>query len=209
MENHFQIPILIADDHPVVRDGLTSLIDDEPDLRVVAAAANGQDAVSLFRVLRPHLALLDLKMPRLDGVASTRQIREFDPEAKIIILTTYTGDVQASRALAAGASGFLLKCSLRTELVTAIRRVLNGRHWISPTIATELSRHVEADSLTTRELEVLRHIADGASNKQVGADLRLTEETIKSYVKNLISKLGASDRTHAVTIALRRGYLDI
>lgn len=202
-------PILIADDHPVIRDGLACLISDEPDLFVIAETANGTDAIELFIKFRPAVALLDLKIPQCDGVEATKQIREFDPAAKIIILTSYSGDVQASRAIAAGALGFLLKCSLRTELIAAIRRVLSGHRWIPAAIAREMREYVEADCLTNREIEVLKCIADGASNKQVAAVLRLSEETIKSYVKNLISKLRANDRTHAVTIALRRGYLDL
>lgn len=203
------ISILVADDHPVVRDGLSRLIGDEEDMVLVGEASNGSDAVSLFRELMPSLALIDLKMPGLDGVAATRQILQVAPEAKVILLTSYSGDVQATRAFEAGASGFLLKDSLRNDLITSIRAVLAGRIWIPPAIAEEMKQHVHADRLTNRELDVLKKISDGLSNKRVAAELGLSEETVKSYVKNLIGKLQANDRTHAVTIALRRGYLDL
>lgn len=203
------ISLIVADDHPVVRDGLARLIRDESDMEVLGEAADGEQAVRLFEELQPDIALLDLKMPTLDGVAATKLIRQKAPKAKVIVLTSYSGDVQASRALEAGASGFLLKGSLRNDLIAAIRSVHGGRNWIPAAVANEIRRHVDADRLTNRELEVLKKIAEGLSNKRVAAELGLSEETVKSYVKNLIAKLQASDRTHAVTIALRRGYLDL
>lgn len=203
------IRIVIADDHPVVRDGLARLIGDEADMELVGEAANGEEAVSRFREFLPTLALLDLKMPVLDGVSATRQIRQEFPQAKIIVLTSYSGDVQATRAMDAGASGFLLKDSLRNDLIAAIRTVMAGRSWLPAAVAQEMKQYVDADRLSGRELDVLKKIADGLSNKRVAAELGLSEETVKSYVKNLLGKLQANDRTHAVTIALRRGYLDL
>ena len=203
------ISLIVADDHPVVRDGLTRLINDEADMEVVGEAANGEEAIGLFERLRPDITLLDLKMPTIDGVTATKLIRQAVPTAKVIVLTSYSGDVQASRALEAGASGFLLKGSLRNDLIAAIRAVAAGRTWVPAAVAEEIKQHVDADRLTNRELDVLRKIAEGLSNKRVAAELGLSEETVKSYVKNLIAKLQANDRTHAVTIALRRGYLDL
>jgi DNA-binding NarL/FixJ family response regulator len=201
--------IIIADDHSIVRDGLKLFIEDEADMAVIATTGSGLEAVSLFERLHPQITLMDLKMPGLDGVNATKQIRTIDPKARVVVLTSFSGDVQASRALAAGASGFLLKDSLRSELIASIRTVLSGRRSIPAAVANELGQHFDADVLTNRELDVLTRIANGASNKEIAASLGLSEETIKSYVKNLIAKLRASDRTHAVTIALRRGYLDI
>jgi DNA-binding NarL/FixJ family response regulator len=204
-----KISILLADDHAVVRDGLVRLIGDEPDFMVAGETATGLEAVKLFGELRPHLALVDLKMPGLDGVEVTSAILAQFPTAKVIILTSYSGDVQAARALEAGASGYLLKCSIRTELVLAIRSVLSGKTWVPASVLADIAQHVDADRLTHRELEVLEGISDGLSNKRIAHKLRLSEETVKSYVKSVLSKLQANDRTHAVTIALRRGYLDL
>jgi DNA-binding NarL/FixJ family response regulator len=203
------ISLIIADDHPVVREGLKLLIEDEADMTVIATTGSGAEAVSLFEQHRPSITLMDLKMPGLDGVNATKRIRSIDPKARIVVLTSFSGDVQASRAFVAGASGFLLKDSLRSELIASIRTVLSGRRWIPSAVANELGQHFDADVLTNRELEVLTRISNGASNKEIATSLGLSEETIKSYVKNLIAKLRANDRTHAVTIALRRGYLDI
>jgi len=204
-----KIRILIADDHPVVRDGLARLIGDEADMQLVGSASNGNEAVRLFVELRPDVALLDLKMPMLDGVSATADIHGKFPGARIIALTSYSGDIQATRALEAGAAGFLLKDSLRSDLIASIRAVAAGRTWIPAAVAEQMSQYVDADRLTSRELDVLKKIADGLSNKRVAAELGLSEETVKSYVKNLLGKLQANDRTHAVTIALRRGYLDL
>lgn len=203
------IDILIVDDHPLLREGLIAVIQGQADMRVVAEAGNGEEAIERFREHRPQVTLMDLQMPRLDGVAATLAIRAERPDARIVILSTYRGDVQALRALQAGACGYLLKSMVRVSLLEAIRSVHVGIRYIPPEIAAELAAHVTDESLSSRELEVLRRVAAGSSNKVVAAQLYVSEETVKSHIKNIMAKLSAKDRTHAVTIALKRGIIDV
>jgi DNA-binding NarL/FixJ family response regulator len=199
-----QIRVLIADDHPMIRDGLAMAINSQPDMTLVGAANGGYDAVRLFEEHQPDVMLMDLLMPDLGGID---RIRQRFPQARIIVLTTYSGDIQAARALKAGASGYLLKSMLSTELVDTIRRVHMGQRRIQPEIANEIAAHFEADTLSEREIDVLSLVATGSSNKQVGTALHISEDTVKGHMKNILSKLKANDRTHAVLIAMKRGYL--
>lgn len=204
-----RIRVLVVDDHPVVRDGLISMIDNRPEMQSVGEAATGDEAIALFEQLQPDVVLLDLKLPDRDGISVIEAIRGKHPNARIIVLTTYTGDVQARRALKAGAAGYLLKASLRRDLRQCILDVHKGLVRIQQEIATELAMHTADEQLTPRELDVLRQIARGHSNKIVADLLRIREDTVKAHVTNILGKLGASDRTHAVTIALRRGYFEL
>ena len=201
------IRVLCVDDHPLIRDGIAFALQLQPDIQLVADASNGADAVILFRQLRPDVALVDLQMPGLDGIDTISAIRREFPTARCIVLTTYSGDIQARRALEAGAVGYLLKSMLRRELVDAIRAVHDGRRWIPAVIAAEIAEHLTIDSLSTRELEVLQTVAAGCSNKIVADRLGISEDTVKGHIKNILAKLGANDRTHAVLIGLERGYL--
>ena len=198
---------MIADDHPMIRDGLSMAIRAQSDMILVAEATGGQEAVRLFRDNKPDVTLMDLMMPDLNGIDAIARIREGFPMARIIVLTTYSGDIQAARALKAGASGYLLKSMLSTELVDTIRRVHMGQRRIQPEIASEIASHMDADTLSEREIDVLKAVATGSSNKQVGTMLGISEDTVKGHMKNVLAKLKANDRTHAVLIALKRGYL--
>ena len=203
------IRVLTVDDHPVLREGIAALIKTQPDISLIAEAATGREAIEQFRKHRPDIVLMDLQMPDLGGIEAMVAIREEFRNARFIVLTTYRGDVQLLRAIRAGARGYLLKSMLRHELIGAIRAVHAGQKRIPAELATELADHAADDELTARELEVLRSIAAGNSNKVIGYKLSVTEETIKGHVKNIFSKLGANDRTHAVTIALKRGIIDL
>jgi DNA-binding NarL/FixJ family response regulator len=203
------IRVLIADDHPMMREGISSVIQGESDITVVAEASNGLEAVEQFKKHHPDVTLMDLSMPRMDGVAAIGAIRAEFPKARIVILTTYRGDVQALRALKAGAVGYLLKNLIRTDLLEAIRAVHSGRRSIPPEIAADLAEHAADDALSERELRVLRCVAAGNSNRQAAEQLCVTEETIKAHMKTIFSKLNANDRTHAVMIALKRGIINI
>ena len=207
--NHKTISILIVDDHPLLREGITAVIDGQGDMEVVAEATNGREAIDKFREYRPDVTLMDLAMPELDGVSATIAIRAEWPDARVIMLTTYSGDVQALRALKAGASGYLLKSLIRKDLLEAIRSVHAGHRRIPAQIAADLADHVGDDALSPRELEVLRQVAAGNSNRRVAMHLGISEETVKAHVKSILSKLTANDRTHAVTIALKRGIIDV
>jgi DNA-binding NarL/FixJ family response regulator len=202
-----EIRVMIVDDHPLLREGIAAVLEDEDKISLVAEAANGREAVERFRAFRPDVTLMDLLLPDVSGIEAIESIRLEFPSARFIVLTTYHGDVQALRALKAGASGYMLKTSLRTDLVDAIRAVHRGQRRIPPEIANELAEHVADDTLTEREIEVLSRVAAGNSNKIVADQLNLTEATVKAHMKNILSKLGANDRTHAVTIALKRGFL--
>jgi two-component system, NarL family, response regulator len=204
-----KIRILVIDDHPVVRDGLASMIDCQEDMEVIGEGGTAQEGFELYHKLRPDILLLDLKLPDQDGVSVIERIRRDHPNARIIVLTTYAGDVQAFRALKAGAKGYLLKAALRQKLRASIRNVYAGQSSIESEVAAELAEHTADDSLTPRELEVLRFISNGFSNKLVADQLRIREDTVKGHVTSILAKLHASDRTHAVTIALQRGYLDL
>jgi DNA-binding NarL/FixJ family response regulator len=208
-ENAGRIRILTVDDHPLLREGVASMINAEPDMQIVAEADGGAEAIKQFRSCRPDVTLMDLQMPGMNGVDAIKAIRGEFEDARIIVLTTYTGDVQVLQALKAGAAGYLLKSALRTELLNAIRAVHIGQRHVSASIATEIAQHVGEVALSERELEVLRKVAAGNSNKQVAAQLGISEDTAKAHMKNILSKLNANDRTHAVTIAVKRGIIDI
>jgi len=207
--NPSPIRILLADDHPLLRDGVAGLVADQPDMKLVREASNGREAIDQFRKHRPDIALLDLQMPEMNGIDAILAIRGEFPEARIVVLTTYTGDAQILRALKGGAQAYLLKSALRRELLDTIRAVHKGQRRIPPEVAAQLAEHAADDLLTSREVEVLRLIAAGKANKLVASDLSITEETVKGHVKSILSKLGASDRTHAVTIALKRGIIEL
>ena len=203
------IRILAVDDHPLLRDGIASVIEGQADMQLVAEAANGREAVDVCLLHRPDITLMDIQMPVMNGIDATVAIREAWPEARIVVLTTYSGDVQARRALQAGAAGYLLKSMLRRELVDTIRNVLAGKRAIPVEIALALADHLQDNALSQREMEVLRLVALGSSNKRIGLTLHVTEDTVKAHMKAILLKLGASDRTHAVTLALRRGIIDL
>jgi len=202
------IRIVVVDDHPLVRAGIAALLGDEPDMVLVGEAANGREAVEQFRAQRPDVMLLDLQMPQMTGLEAMAAIRGEFPEARIIVLTTYTGDVQVVRALQAGASGYLLKSTLRNELLAALRAVHRGRKALSPELSFELAEHAVQDALSPAEVRVLTLVAQGHSNKEVAARLSVTEDAIKGQVRSILAKLGAHDRAHAAVIALKRGIIE-
>jgi DNA-binding NarL/FixJ family response regulator len=203
------IRVLAVDDHALLRDGIAALIGNQLDMELVGEASNGREAVELFRQHQPDVTLMDLQMPEMGGIDALSAIRGEFPEARIIVLTTYAGDVQVFRALKAGARAFLLKGLLRKELLETIRAVHAGQKRLPPEIAAEIAEHATDDTLTRREIDVLRLIAAGNANKEIAAQLSLTEETVKGHVKNILAKLDANDRTHAVTIGLKRGIIEI
>lgn len=202
------IRVLTVDDHPLMRAGIAAVLQSEPDIAVVAEASNGLEAIESFRTHRPDITLMDLQMPEMRGIEAIAAIRRDFPGARIIVLTTYSGDVQALRAIKAGAAGYMLKSMVRKELLETIRIVHSGRRRIPPEIAAEIVDHVDGNALTERELQVLKQIAAGNANKIIASDMSISEETVKAHVKNILAKLGANARTHAVTIAVRRGILE-
>lgn len=202
------IRVLAVDDHPLLREGIAALINADPEMTLVAEASNGLDGIAQFRLHRPDITLMDLQMPTLDGIATIARIRAEFLNARIIVLMTYAGDAKVLRAMRAGAQAFLLKERVHKELLDAIRAVHSGRTVIAPEIATELAAHVMDDQLSFREIEVLESIANGKSNKEIAAWLAISETTVKSHVASILAKLGARDRTNAVTIALRRGIVE-
>jgi DNA-binding NarL/FixJ family response regulator len=203
------IRILAVDDHPLLRSGIATLVNAELDMKLVGEASNGQEAIEQFRLHRPDVTLMDLQMPDFNGVDAIERIRrEFD-DARIIVLTTYTGDVQVLRALKAGAQAYILKGHVHRELLEAIRAVHAGQKRIPPEIAADLAEHAADDALTAREIDVLRLIAAGNANKNIADQLAIGEATVKTHVTNILSKLGANDRVHAVTIGLKRGIIDL
>jgi DNA-binding NarL/FixJ family response regulator len=203
------IRVLAVDDHPVLRQGIAGLIAGQLDMRLVGEASNGREAIQQFRALRPDVTLMDLQMPEMNGIDAISAIRGEFPEARIIVLTTYAGDVQALRAMKAGARGYLLKNLLYKELLDTIRAVHAGKKTLSPEISYQLAEHATDEALSPAEILVLRLIAVGNGNKQIAHQLSVTEETVKGRVKNILSKLGANDRTHAVLIGLKRGIIEL
>ena len=203
------IRVLTVDDHALLREGIAALVNAESDMKLVAEACNGREAVEKFRSNRPDITLMDLQMPALNGIEAIIGIRTEFPNARIIVLTTYTGDVQVLRALKAGARAYLLKSEVHEDLLDTIRAVHAGQKRIPPEIAAELADHAAEDDLSARELAVLRLIATGNANKEIAGQLFIAEDTVKSHVSNILAKLGAHDRTHAVTIALKRGIIDL
>src|SRR5678815_3366272 len=204
-----QIKIMTVDDHPILRQGIAALIADEPDLTLVAEAANGREAIQQFRTHLPDITLMDLQMAEMNGLDAMIAIRGEFADAKIIVLTTYTGDVQARRALQAGARAYLLKNSLHKELLGTIRAVHAGRKNLSPEVSFELAEHAAEETLSPLEVRVLHLIADGNSNKEIGARLSITEDSVKGHVRNILSKLGANDRTQAAMIGVKRGIIQL
>jgi len=203
------IRVLTADDHSLLRKGIRALVGAESDMQVIAEASTGREAIEEFRAHRPDVALMDLQMPGMNGIEAIIAIRGECPEARIIVLSTYSGDVQVVRALKAGARAYLLKGNVNKELVATIRAVHGGQKRIPPEIAAELAQHTGEDELTEREMDVLRLIAAGNANKEIAVQLGLAEDTVKRHVTNILSKLRANDRTHAVTIGLKRGIIDL
>jgi DNA-binding NarL/FixJ family response regulator len=201
------IRILSVDDHPLIRQGIAGLVTTEADMNLIAQAANGREAIQQFRLHRPDITLMDLQMPEMSGLDAIIAIRGEFPEARIIVLTTYAGDVQALRALKAGARAYLLKDSLHKELLATIRAVQAGKKSLSPEVSFQLAEHATDDTLTPAEVRVLRLIAEGDANKEIAAQLSTSEDTVKGQVRNILSKLGAKDRTQAAMIGLKRGII--
>jgi len=203
------IRVLVVDDHPMMREGIVAVIARQPDLIVAGEAHDGQDAVVKFRIHRPDVTLMDIQMPGMGGIEAITAIRADFPQAAIVVLTTYAGDTQAVRALQAGAAGYLLKSCIRKELIETIRTVHAGRRAIDPQVAQEIAFHLSENRLSDRELGILKLVAEGHQNKQIAWQLALSIDTVKGHIKSIFSKLDAADRTHAVTIAARRGFIEI
>ena len=203
------IRILTVDDHPLLRKGIAALVNAEPDMKLIAEASNGKEAIEKFRQHRPDITLMDLQMPDLTGTESIVRIQSEFPNARIVVLTTYQGDAQVLRALRAGARAYILKAHVHRELLETIRAVHAGQKRIPPDIAAQMAEHATDDALSSREIDVLRLIAAGNSNKLIADQLSISEATVKSHVTNILSKLGANDRTHAVTIGLKRGIIEL
>jgi DNA-binding NarL/FixJ family response regulator len=204
-----QMRILVVDDHPLLRGGVTALVSSQSDMSVVAQASNGREAIQQFRAHHPDVTLMDLQLPEMNGLDALIAIRGESPDARIIVLTTYAGDAQILRAVKAGARAYLLKNTLNKELLDTIRAVHAGKKYISPEASFELAEYAGEDALTPAEARVLRSIADGNSNREIAAQLSISEDTVKSQVRNILSKLGAKDRTQAAMIGLRRGIIDV
>lgn len=208
-EEEPKIRILTVDDHPALRDGIAAIVELQPDMIVVGEAANGQEAVAAFANLRPDITIMDLQMPEMGGIEAIAAIRRERQNARVIVLTTYDGDVQAAQALKAGASAYLLKTAVRKELLETIRAVHAGRRHIPAEIAQEIAFHAADDPLSEREIDILALVATGAANKEVAWKLSISEETVKAHMKSIFAKLDVGDRTHAVTAALKRGIMTL
>lgn len=204
-----RIRILAVDDHQLLREGIAAVLEGQDDMTLVGEASTGREAVESFKRMRPDITLMDLRMPDMTGIEAIRAIRAESPNARIIVLTTYAGDAQAAAALKAGAAGYLLKNSVRKDLTDTIRVVHSGRRSVPAEIATGIAEHVADDELTDRETQVLKRVAAGKSNKLIGVELDISEGTVKTHMKSILPKLNATDRTHAVMIALKRGILDL
>ena len=204
-----RIRVLAVDDHPMMLDGIASSVRAQPDMELVGQATNGREALEQFRVLRPDVTLLDLNMPEVDGLQALLSIRNEFPQARVVVLTTYKGDVLAQRALKAGALGYLLKSSLRRELVGAIKAAHVGKRFVSTEVAVGIAEHVGVEDLSPREIEILRGVAAGLSNKQIAAQIGLSDETVKTHLKSVFGKLNVRDRSHAIAIALARGIFQL
>jgi DNA-binding NarL/FixJ family response regulator len=209
MNDDAMIRVLTVDDHPLMMAGIAGEINAQPDMRVVAEATDGVEGIASFRIHRPDVTLMDIQMPNLSGLDALSAIRQEFPTARIVVLTTVGGDIHALRAFKAGAAGYLLKNTLRKDLIDTIRLVHSGKRRIPPEIANELAEHSMDDTLTARELDVLRGVARGGSNGEIASALSISEHTVKNHVKSILSKLGATDRTHAVMIGLKRGFIDL
>ena len=203
------IRLLVVDDHPLLRSGVAALVANHPDIVLVAEASDGREGVEQFRAHNPDITLMDLQMPSMSGIDALMAIRELQPAARVIILTTYSGDIQVLRAMKAGAQGYLVKNLLHKDLLATIRAVHAGQKMMSPAVATEVATYSAEDALTSREVDVLRFLANGCANKEIAYQLSITEDAVKSRVKNILMKLHANDRTHAVTIGLRRGIIEL
>jgi DNA-binding NarL/FixJ family response regulator len=203
-----RIRILTVDDHPLILEGIASVLQRQPDMELVGEASDGYQAIEAFAKLKPDVALIDLQMPGMNGIDTIIAILEKWPGARCVVLTTYAGDVQATRALKAGAKGYLLKSMLRKDLIDTIRTVHSGKSRIPAEIATELASHLTSDALSAREIEVLRMVGEGCSNKIVADHLKISEDTVKGHMRSILSKLNANDRTHAVMIAVKRGFIE-
>jgi DNA-binding NarL/FixJ family response regulator len=203
------IRILSVDDHPLLRSGIGALIATQPDMRLVAEAANGREAVQLYRELRPDVTLMDLQMPDMSGLDAIIAIKSEDPSARVIVLTTYSGDVLAQRALKAGAQAYVLKSLVRMEILDTIRLVYAGEMRIQADVAADMAKHTADAVLTSREIQVLQLVASGYANKAISAKLDINEETTKTHIKNILAKLGARDRTHAVSLGVKRGIISL
>jgi DNA-binding NarL/FixJ family response regulator len=209
MKKEARIRVLVVDDHFVVRMGLISVVNTEPDMEVVGQAADGAEAVAKFAELKPDLVLMDLRMPGMDGIRATSEIRAKHPEARVLMLTTYDGDTDIHRAVQAGAQGYVLKNSTGDKLIPALRAVAAGQKWIPKEIATRLAARNLFEELTPRELQVLQEMAKGLANKEIGDVLKITEHTVKDHLKNILGKLRVADRTEAVTVAIQRGIIQL
>lgn len=203
------ITVLIVDDHALIREGITAVVGGYEDISVVGEATNGLEAIRLYRTSQPDVTLMDVQMPELNGLGAISTIMSEFPQARIAVLTTYRGDVRALQAIKAGARGYLLKSTLRHELIETIRALAAGKRRFPPEIAAELAAHIDQDGLTPREVQVLQHVANGLSNKETAVALAIGEDTVKGHLRNTMDKLGASNRTHAVTIGLQRGIIEL